>query len=147
MWNVASLVSVPLQEERPFKITREVNEWMKTGDIREFSRDTKLEDEMTGAAFLAFVTNLRVFLSKKGIPLDQVLVVNLASNFDGVRMFYAYNLNQFEPTQQIPEKPVMRSLRLHQLHLKQKAKVREKDSIGATGMTFFMSFPFFYLVP
>ena len=56
-------------------------------------------------------------------------------------MCYAYNLKKFEPTQQIPEKPVMRNLRLQQLHLKQKAKVREKDSIGATGITFFMSLP------
>ena len=93
IWDVASLVSVPLQEERPFKTAWEVNEWMKTGDIPEFSRDTKLEDEMTGAAFLAFVTNLRVFLSKKGIPLNQVLVVNLTSNFDGVRMFNSSTTN------------------------------------------------------
>ena len=53
----------------------------------------ELEDKMTGAAFLAFVTNLRVFLSKKGIPLDQVLVVNLTSNFDGVRMFNSSTTN------------------------------------------------------
>ena len=60
---------------------------MKTGDIPEFSGDTKLDDEMKGTAFLAFVTNLRLFLSKKGIPFNQVLVVNPTSKFDGVRMF------------------------------------------------------------
>ena len=53
---MASLVSHSTPRRATLQITREVNEWMKRGDIREFSRDTKLEDEMKGAAFLAFVS-------------------------------------------------------------------------------------------
>ena len=63
------------------------NEWMKYRDIPEFTPRSKLEEEMTGASFLSFLHHLREFLVKKGLPLEDLLIINLTSNFEGVRMF------------------------------------------------------------
>ena len=93
MWDAAHSASLLLKKKELFEPVWKVNEWMKTGEIPEFNRDTKLEDEMTGAAFLSFLTYLRVFLRKKRLNLNDVIILNFTSNFDGVRCFKSSTAN------------------------------------------------------
>ena len=60
---------------------------MKNDEFPDFKRKSEIEGEMAGAAFLSFVQYLRVFLRKKGLNPNDVVFLNLTSNFDGVSMF------------------------------------------------------------
>ena len=78
--------ALPLREEKLYNIVWKENDWMKYRDIPDFTESSKLEGEMSGAAFLGFLRKLRVFMEKKRLDKNHCLFLNGTSNFDGLRM-------------------------------------------------------------
>ena len=56
-------------------------------------------------------------------------------------MTFKFDLKDLEPEQEVPARPVMRSLKLHQLCIKLERRKDEKDMHGAVGMTYFQTLP------
>ena len=66
MWDTASYATFLINnKDEHFTRVWEANEWMKNGELPDFKRNSEIEGEMMGAAFVSFVQYLRVFLRKK----------------------------------------------------------------------------------